>query len=76
LRRAGVETIAPLDSAPAIAAMLQDFVERLQAGTAPVASEAEIARSSRHNRTASLAALLEEVFSGDKSKRELNLDIE
>jgi hypothetical protein len=71
LRRAGVETIAPLDSAPAIAAMLQDFVKRLQAGTAPVASEAEIARSSRHSRTASLAALLEEVFSGEKARGSL-----
>ncbi|ADE15262.1 conserved hypothetical protein [Nitrosococcus halophilus Nc 4] len=62
LRRAGIETIAPLDSATVIAAAFQDFVKRLQAGTVPGASEAEIARSSRRSRGASLAALLEETI--------------
>lgn len=64
LRRAGIETIAPLDSAPAIATTIQAFVKHLQAGTAPVASEAEITRSSRGNRTASLAELLEGISFG------------
>lgn len=67
LRQAGIETIAPLDSAAAIAATLQDFLTRLQANTAPVASEAEIVRSSRRSRAASLAALLKETIPTDPS---------
>jgi len=64
LRRAGIETIAPLDSAPAIATALQAFVKHLQVGTAPVANEAEITRSSRGHRTALLAELLEGISFG------------
>ncbi|ADJ28620.1 glycosyl transferase [Nitrosococcus watsonii] len=65
LQKAGIETIAPLDSAAAIATTLQNFLTRLQTNTAPVASEAEIARSSRSCRAASLAALLKETVSPD-----------
>ncbi|ABA58420.1 hypothetical protein Noc_1958 [Nitrosococcus oceani ATCC 19707] len=65
LRQAGIETVAPLDSAAAITATLQDFLKQLQDGTAPVASEAEIARSSRRSRVASLAECLEETIATD-----------
>jgi len=59
LRTAGIDTMAPLDSAAAIEASLSAFVERVRAGTAPVAGESEIARHSRVAGTQELARLLD-----------------
>jgi hypothetical protein len=61
LREAGVGTIAPLDSAPAIAGTLDGFLRGLQSGDLPVASDEELARHSRRFQTGQLAALLDSV---------------
>lgn len=61
LRKAGIDTIAPLDDRDAIAAMIQRFVSLAQSGQAPLASDATIEANSRHARTAQLARLLEQV---------------
>lgn len=60
LRDAGIETIAPLDSADEIAALLGRFVVAVRENRAPRADPAYVARASRRQRAASLAALLEE----------------
>src|SRR5204863_7150606 len=44
VRAAGIDTMAPLDSAEAIERLLVDFIERIRAGRAPIAADAEIAR--------------------------------
>jgi glycosyltransferase involved in cell wall biosynthesis len=61
LRTAGIDTIAPLDSAAAIETGLLAFFERLRTGTAPVANDAEIARHSRLAGAQELAHLLDAV---------------
>jgi hypothetical protein len=60
LRRAGLTSIAPLDNADAIVALLRDVLPRLRSGTAPLPDEAEVARYSRRSRTAELAYLLDQ----------------
>lgn len=61
LRAAGVDTIAPLDSAAAIRAELKRFIALLQRGAAPVANEAIVKSASRRGRTAEFAALLDRI---------------
>jgi hypothetical protein len=61
LRQAGIDTVAPLDAKEAIARALLDFIARLRAGTAPLASDAVIASHSRQARARALALLLDEL---------------
>jgi glycosyltransferase involved in cell wall biosynthesis len=61
LRNAGVDTIAPLDDAAAIAAAIARFVPLARDGKAPIASDEVIAANSRQSRTAQLARLLDRV---------------
>lgn len=61
LRSAGIDTIAPLDSADAISAILIKFVERLKQGSCPVPSPDYVAGASRRVRTLELSRLLEEI---------------
>ncbi|MFD2365192.1 glycosyltransferase [Pseudoduganella sp. GCM10020061] len=61
MRSAGMDTIAPLDDATAIAAALESFIARARAGTAPLASAEAIAACSRRARSRELARLLAKV---------------
>lgn len=61
MRSAGMDTIAPLDDATAIAAALESFIARARAGTAPLASSEAIASCSRRARSRELARLLAKV---------------
>jgi len=58
LQEAGIDTIAALDSQPAIAQGLSHFLAQVRAGRAPIASDYIIARHSRKSRTRELAELL------------------
>ena len=60
IRRAGIDTIAPLDNTQAIVDALSDFLSRLADGIAPVAEEQAILDASRRGRTAQLAKLLDQ----------------
>ena len=55
LRRAGVDTIAPLDSVDAIAAILPRFVELVHARRAPLPTASCVENASRRGRTRQLA---------------------
>lgn len=59
MRAAGVEDVAPLDDAQAIAALLSQRLPQLAAGTAPVPRAEAVRRNSREARAAELARLLE-----------------
>lgn len=61
LRNAGIDTIAPLDSQDAIRRSLMHFLELLRQNSAPVAGEAQVAASSRKNKTMELAKVLDAV---------------
>lgn len=61
LRKAGIDTIAPLDDTAAISAAIAHFVPLAQNGKAPIASDSVIAANSRQSRTAELARLLDRV---------------
>jgi glycosyltransferase involved in cell wall biosynthesis len=61
LRSAGIDTIAQIDDADAIAAGLRDFLVRVRAGTAPVAPERVIGAYSRKSLTADLARCFDSV---------------
>lgn len=61
LRQAGIDTLAPLDAKEAIVQALQEFIARVRAGTAPLASDAVIASHSREARARALALLLDEL---------------
>jgi len=61
LREAGIDTIAPLDDANAIAAALSEFLGRIEQGSAPLADESVIASYSRRHRTTQLATLFDEI---------------
>jgi glycosyltransferase involved in cell wall biosynthesis len=61
LRKAGIDTIAPLDDQAAIAAAIARFVPLAQEGKAPIASDDAVAANSRQSRTAQLARLLDRV---------------
>jgi glycosyltransferase involved in cell wall biosynthesis len=61
LRQAGIDTIGPLDARDGIMDALMDFIGRVKAGSAPLASDAVVRANSRDARAAQLAALLDEV---------------
>lgn len=61
LRRAGIDSIGPLDSRDAIMDTLMRFIGQVRAGTAPMASPDVVLTNSRRARAAQLAALLDEV---------------
>jgi len=61
LREAGIDTVVPLDDAAAIARGLEDFLQRVRAGTAPLVPPEEALRHSRRGRAEELARLLSEV---------------
>ncbi len=63
LRAAGIATIAPLDSAPAIGSALMDFVAAIERGDAQFAQSAAVHASTRAARARQLAALLTRVTS-------------
>jgi hypothetical protein len=62
LRAAGIDTVAPLDDAGAIAASLRRFLALAKSGTAPLAPPEVVAARERAARTVQLAALLDEVL--------------
>ena len=59
VRRAGLDSIAPLDSAEAIAALLERFVGDVRSGRAALPDARLVAAASRRGRTQELAELLE-----------------
>ncbi|MES2758014.1 MAG: glycosyltransferase [Pseudomonadota bacterium] len=61
LQKAGIDTIAPLDSKTAIAEAVLRFLALAEAGTAPLASSADVNANSRRARTGVLAALLDTI---------------
>lgn len=61
LKDAGIDTIAPLDSAEEISRMLIHFLDLLRQKRAPVASDAKVAAASRSARTVELARILDAV---------------
>jgi hypothetical protein len=58
VREAGIEALAPLDDAPAIARLLERFVLAPREATLP--TESAILNASRRGRTQALAALLDQ----------------
>jgi glycosyltransferase involved in cell wall biosynthesis len=61
LRRSGINAIAPLDSAPAIADLLRQFIEQPERHAECVATEDAVQRASRRARAVELADLLNAV---------------
>ncbi|MGH7301845.1 MAG: glycosyltransferase [Candidatus Rokuibacteriota bacterium] len=61
LREAGIDTIAPLDSAEMIAKRLDDFLPRLRDPRVALPDETAVRRHSRKARTKELAALLSSI---------------
>lgn len=61
LRQAKIDTVVPIDDADKIAHGLMAYLDRLRKGTAPVATEREVARHTRRSRASALAALFDEV---------------
>lgn len=61
MREAGVEAIAPLESASAIESLLPRFLQAVASGQARLASDEAVRRASRRERAAALAALLDEL---------------
>lgn len=61
LRKAGIDTIAALDSKQAIQAALADFVARVQNKTIPLPSDAVVQANQRSARAATLATVLDAV---------------
>jgi hypothetical protein len=61
LRKAGIDTIAPLDEKQAIIEAMKRFLKLAESGSAPLAPHGTIAANSRHARSGVLAALLDQV---------------
>jgi hypothetical protein len=61
LRKAGIDTIAPLDSQHEISRLLLRFLDLLREQRAPVANDATVAAASRRGRTVELARVLNDV---------------
>jgi glycosyltransferase involved in cell wall biosynthesis len=59
MRRAGIDTIVPLDSVDAIADILPRFMSQVRAGLAPLAAPSFVANASRRARSQQFAQLLE-----------------
>jgi glycosyltransferase involved in cell wall biosynthesis len=68
LRRSGIEAVAPLDSAPAIAALLRRFVTDPASRAACVASAQAIAQASRRSRAVELAGILDAVSAAKNAR--------
>jgi glycosyltransferase involved in cell wall biosynthesis len=66
LRRAGIDSIAPLDARDAIVDALALFLAQAKDGTAPLAGDAAIFANSRRERTRQLAAVLDQVTAPTK----------
>lgn len=64
LKRAGVNHVAPLDSAAEIAEGVQQFLAAIRSGTEPGPDLNFVRSASRHQRTAELARLLDAVTAG------------
>ncbi|MEE9142987.1 MAG: glycosyltransferase [Gammaproteobacteria bacterium] len=62
LRSAGVDTIVPIDDVSAIAAGVEQFIDHVRSGKAPVADYAVTQRYSRRAQAAELAALLDDLI--------------
>lgn len=62
IRRAGINTIAPLDNSQAILAVLIDFLLRIEQGKAPLASPDIVLDASRRGRTEQFARLLDRII--------------
>jgi glycosyltransferase involved in cell wall biosynthesis len=60
LRAAGIDAIAPLDSSIDISRALNQFLEQLRSGRAPVPTETAIRQASRRHRACELAGLLDQ----------------
>jgi hypothetical protein len=58
---AGIDTVASLESADQIAALLPRFLALLENGQAPVADEAVVTAASREGRTRAFAQLLNDL---------------
>ncbi len=59
IRRAGIDTIAPLDDSDAIFTALVDFLQAVERGDAPLARQQAVQDASRRGRTAQFARLLD-----------------
>lgn len=70
LRRAGLDAMAPLDDADAIAGVLERFVKEVAFGSAKIPSDAVVEGCSRRLRTRELALLLDEVVQQDSPRFE------
>lgn len=58
IRRAGIDTIAPLDDTAAIVSALGEFLARVTSGSAPLAQQQAVFDASRRGRTRQFADLL------------------
>jgi len=67
LRDGGIDTVARLDSAGDVAALLGRFVADIRGHRAPTADPSYVARASRRERAASLAALLDRASGSSRS---------
>lgn len=65
LRSFGIDSIAPLDDARAIAVVLTRFIERVRSGEAPIAPCEHLMKYSRQRLTRSLAQVLDDVAAQD-----------
>ncbi|MDC8786165.1 glycosyltransferase [Roseateles koreensis] len=65
LRAAGLQEIVALDSIDAIASALPRWLDQLRTGTASLPEAAKVRAASRHMRSKSLAALLEQACQGN-----------
>jgi hypothetical protein len=61
LKNEGIDTIGMLSSKEDTTRALVDFIARVRAGTAPIASDSGIARHSRYNHASEVAQLLDSV---------------
>lgn len=67
LRRAGIDTIAPLDEPQRIAAVLLDFLARVSAGSVVLPADHVVLANSRKARAVQLAALLDDVIAAKEN---------
>jgi hypothetical protein len=66
LRKAGIDSIGPLDSRDEIMETLMRFIDQVHAGCAPLPAQEVVLANSRQARAAQLAALLDEVVGAPK----------
>lgn len=67
LRQAGIDAIVRLDARADIASGLMDFLQRIARGTAPIATDEEIASHRRSARTQAVAQLFDSVVGARSS---------